>query len=191
MKRRVTKNAYIIQYQGCVQKNWMLQFCLATLAIHSFSFLPHLQPKKQMCIPIIQYWVTFVAQMFKKPKKMYNFFLKYYHFLILSFCRRKWYGWTNPNNVSDFRIFYLWIWLVSHPPWQQDHRTMDSSCRHDSSAGWPSLFRTSGQYSIPPFSGQKWPYRQWSFVGLCVTVAPGNLFTFYRWNIYFLYRMHL
>ena len=45
---------------GCVK------FWLATLAIHSFS--PHLQPKKQICSKNIQYWVTFVAQIFKKPK---------------------------------------------------------------------------------------------------------------------------
>ena len=45
---------------GCVK------FVIATLAIHSFTFLPHMQPKNLFVSPINNYWATFVAQMLKK-----------------------------------------------------------------------------------------------------------------------------
>ena len=52
---------------GCVKKiNGCVKFWLAMLEINSFSFLPHLQPKKQLVSPFLKNWVTFLAQLFKK-----------------------------------------------------------------------------------------------------------------------------
>ena len=60
---RIWETGCVKEKTGCV-KSWH-----ATLAIQSFQFLPHLQPKKQMFSPNIRNWAsTFVAQMFQKQK---------------------------------------------------------------------------------------------------------------------------
>ena len=47
----------------CKQKTGCVKCWLATLAILSFWFLPHLQPKKHLFSPFIIYWATFLAQL--------------------------------------------------------------------------------------------------------------------------------
>ena len=98
---------------GCVKKQTgCVQFWHATLAIHSFSFLPHLQPKNQFFSPIIKCWATFLAQLLKTPEKP-SFFSSFFSGRVYSFeTGRDYHGCLNPwwpvsSVVHQFIVGYV------------------------------------------------------------------------------------